>query len=792
MPIFLGSPGDLSAERRYAKECVDEWNLVNESRTGWTVDLVGWEDTLPQTGRPQAVINVDVERCSIFIGMMWKKWGSATGNGYTSGFHEEFELASGLHSKNGAPRIAMFFKEIPSADDPGEELKKVLHFKKGIIDGKALLFKELSSDEEVWKVSFRQNVHRIIFEYIADQDVATAPPIGTEPDSSSAPDALVPSADGEVSDNLSLVRTLMSRLGGLKADEEVSNARVAQLRLAALGWKRRGLSDTYLGTHDANIIYRAAEVLNISEIEKLALIDAGLSTIGSQNAPIWKWISSTPNGEIYLYLTAIMGDEDGLSAAAFKALRKLKTAIPPAWDERFRREFPSYKDDRKRSAISYMSRMGGDDYLALLRAEIERADTTVRDAAIVAIANILSRDSYVAALIFIIDDVASLPRSLRPMLAKLSTLDVATLKRGLSSRDSLIRASSLKALRELGGASVEEAVLLRGDPVASVRKEAVLYARSAGEAISLDDARKIIVRKSQKSSNLFLSSPDGTSEFEEVERLMIGEFSDAALQEAQMEFYSPADFAYQTLAMRNWKTLAPQVRADVADNFADYFSRVRAAYVRKFGEEVADRSLANFSENLRDFRARYMRRAALNVIATKGEARDLPIVRDILEAETPVEEVDLKYLSKHGEWSDIARIDTASNRYRGLSLGESDGVSDLAARAICVLAKQRAHDLAKLGISQSMKADVFRWMSKSEFSSLDDSDILEILSEKDDTLRIVVAQKCVATMPKKRVDRILNAYLNLDHIFYNAIHWLDLGLALPRRQVEAVLSCEAG
>jgi hypothetical protein len=75
--IFLASPGDLKNERKLAKSAVDEINTIWGPSLGYHVDLIGWEDTVSSFGRPQALINKDLEQCEYFIGMMWTRWGTA-------------------------------------------------------------------------------------------------------------------------------------------------------------------------------------------------------------------------------------------------------------------------------------------------------------------------------------------------------------------------------------------------------------------------------------------------------------------------------------------------------------------------------------------------------------------------------------------------------------------------------------------------------------------------------------------------------------------------------------------
>lgn len=72
--IFLSSPGDLPDERRIAKVVVDDVNQHVGRKLGFHIELVGWEDTLPGVGRPQALINREVETCHLFLGLLWQRW----------------------------------------------------------------------------------------------------------------------------------------------------------------------------------------------------------------------------------------------------------------------------------------------------------------------------------------------------------------------------------------------------------------------------------------------------------------------------------------------------------------------------------------------------------------------------------------------------------------------------------------------------------------------------------------------------------------------------------------------
>jgi hypothetical protein len=148
LKVFIASPADLKEERLRTAEVVREINEIIKA-LDWEIDLLGWEDTLPAIGRPQALINADVERCDLFVGMLWRRWGTPPAQDpmFTSGFEEEFSIAMTRHEQNGSPKIWMFFKEVDESRraDPGPQLQQVLSFRESLMASKTLLFKEFDT-----------------------------------------------------------------------------------------------------------------------------------------------------------------------------------------------------------------------------------------------------------------------------------------------------------------------------------------------------------------------------------------------------------------------------------------------------------------------------------------------------------------------------------------------------------------------------------------------------------------------------------------------------------------------
>jgi Domain of unknown function (DUF4062) len=72
--VFIASPGGLADERRAFKETVSEYNDCDAVDRRAVFLPVGWELTLPGVGRPQALINQDIETCDYFVLILWDRW----------------------------------------------------------------------------------------------------------------------------------------------------------------------------------------------------------------------------------------------------------------------------------------------------------------------------------------------------------------------------------------------------------------------------------------------------------------------------------------------------------------------------------------------------------------------------------------------------------------------------------------------------------------------------------------------------------------------------------------------
>lgn len=145
--IFIASPSGQDDIRQAFRRELQDYNETDALERGILLRPVGWEATLLGPERPQALINEDIKTCDAFVLVLQDRWGSppATDDGpYTSGCHEEFELAKELleDPEQDMRDLIILFRavDLRQMADPGPQLNRVLDFRKELEQSKAHLF----------------------------------------------------------------------------------------------------------------------------------------------------------------------------------------------------------------------------------------------------------------------------------------------------------------------------------------------------------------------------------------------------------------------------------------------------------------------------------------------------------------------------------------------------------------------------------------------------------------------------------------------------------------------------
>lgn len=122
--IFVASPDDTQKERNKVNSIVENFNNTLGDTLCIKFEVVKWEThSVSEMGRSQEVINkqLNIENCDLFLGIIWKKFGTPTGskdkkgNKFQSGTEEEFTIAYESWKTNKKP-YPMVYRSIKSTN----------------------------------------------------------------------------------------------------------------------------------------------------------------------------------------------------------------------------------------------------------------------------------------------------------------------------------------------------------------------------------------------------------------------------------------------------------------------------------------------------------------------------------------------------------------------------------------------------------------------------------------------------------------------------------------------------
>ncbi len=124
------------------EKVISELNLTHGPVLHYSLELKCWErNVAPGAGRPQQVINDQIGTYDIFVGIMWRKFGTPTGVA-GSGTEEEFRRAYSAWEQNRDIVLMFYFCQkpfMPGSLEEIEQIRQVLIFRKEL-EGKALVW----------------------------------------------------------------------------------------------------------------------------------------------------------------------------------------------------------------------------------------------------------------------------------------------------------------------------------------------------------------------------------------------------------------------------------------------------------------------------------------------------------------------------------------------------------------------------------------------------------------------------------------------------------------------------
>jgi hypothetical protein len=163
--LFLSSPGDVETERLKVHAVVAQLNRQLGHFYQREFEVLDWKTHVtPDMGRAQEVINRQIKDYDIFVGIMWKRFGTSTGVA-ESGTEEEFNRAYQNWQQFGRPRILFYFSQAahtPKSLEDTTQWMKVLQFKAQFTQ-KGLYWEYPSADE--FDDSLREHLAAVLREW---------------------------------------------------------------------------------------------------------------------------------------------------------------------------------------------------------------------------------------------------------------------------------------------------------------------------------------------------------------------------------------------------------------------------------------------------------------------------------------------------------------------------------------------------------------------------------------------------------------------------------------------------
>lgn len=799
--VFLASPGDLAVERKVAKAIVDEYNSQLADALGYQVELVGWEDTLPGVGRPQAIINRDLDGCDLFIGMLWKRWGTPPGIApYTSGFEEEFNRSMTRNAKEGRPEINLLLKDLDAASlaDPGDHLKKVIAFKDQVFAEKKLLavtFAEVRDFESKFRKCIQGYVITLANEdKAAESDKDQAPLAEKQTTAATEPGSTTPlSVEGAI-----FLRNFLTAAEKATDEHPLAADDVARVRLLSNIAAVHGNDQQALGSHDANLLFKARKRFEFGRRELNGLLDDGLAHFKHENVPLWHWVAAVKGFKNNILPICSVISTTDRRVGALKAMRLI--AEPIVEEEHFGRKnivplwlAKDVETEVRVAALEYLSECGQPSDLPNINEEFTRNETQTASAAAHAIICITLRDNRRAALeaLYIMQPSTVKQDLLDSLFRTDAEFDSEILVRGLNHRNLLVRTTVVKLLQRRRALVADIAEPLLNDSDAEVRFEALQALVASGRSYSVEQAKAVLVRKNPARTGLaiFAMSQADTEGEAVLERYTAQIFDSLTVGQLEEEDRSAIfdQNAYFALVRRDFGLRGNDLRKAVANQFVDRFDSLLEEMARRHGTQT------DLVEKIRSL-GKYLRnrftREGLDIICNRLDAVDLPLVRSMLTSgDVDYSATDLRYLAKFGQWCDIPlviasldRPENGRNHASMVSIASSSKFED-AARTLYALGKHRLNDLLATTMPGHLLARIIPLISNKAFQVLGDATIVTLMRSETEEVRKLASLKYVRTFSRSRMMQFIEEYMAADQFYYNVIHWFDFGISVPRNRM---------
>ena len=795
--VFLASPGDLIEERMAAERVVASLNKTIGRRLQWHIDLHKWEDKTPGMGRPQSIINPDVDQCDLFVGLLWEHWGHATGK-YSSGFEEEFERARARHQEMGEPQIWLVFKE-PRREkltDPGPQLSDVLTFKEKQTASNEILYFRVNDANE-WERDFSHWLtDHVLGLYLAGESVQ--PPVTSSPavrpstsnEGGELEDLLTGSkgrATEQIAQEFQILGKLIAsdQLEFSPGDEELlKEFDAARLHLLSSTWMSRRYTGDVLGVHEINQLYRYRSELQTAPPE-IFLILRTLVDDSSDVVPAWFWFRQLKL-ERLSFLLFSMASNDSLPHLRAQAIGILRASgiQPPNqhWDLLSLADQPVTV---QWAVYDYLGTVADFTAIPVLEELARTLDENMAEAAYRARLQILARLDPERGFSDLLakPDYAS-EELLRRFQVSISKIKTETLNEGIASLANKIRELSATELAKRGFLTITEAEKLTQDIWIPIRKIGFDELIRRGKPVDLDKIKESFSENKEsgrlrRMSDLFggLGAPSPPNYSELAHSVVLAFLRTLPPSELlrRVDWLDPhGALAYRCLATDHYEVISEYIRDDIEQGF----QRIRAATFERLdaqyrGAEGLEQLKADI-EKLDGFVREEFLEGALIGLASHANPSDLGLARSYLDHRRQgVRAAAMEIVSRFGTSEDAPALIAISKEHWG-ELGEK-------AALISLQLSSNPFEVAKT-FTTSHTPEIatigFRWLLQDNSTAT--KQLFEnLLNDENGVHRERAVHYLTKWLTESEMQRFLDDYLARESYYYDVVTWLDRFLYAP-------------
>ena len=807
LKIFLATPGDLEQERKTTREVVERINKAVCRILGLHIELLGWEDTLPGCSRPQSLINNEVDSCDLFIGILWQRWGQPTGE-YRSGFEEEFIRARERHNKTDKPEIWLFFKNVDEdrLNDPGEQLKKVIEFKNGLIEKNELFFKEFP-DSNNWGNMIRDHLDSYILEFNKKEFELKEKEQSKVLEELKEKQLIVETTNIGISSSYSpQIISLFQQINRkLQKNEKIELELMDSTRLflQSNAWFSEKHTGEIFGNHEINLSYIYRLSWQISDTEKKFLFRSFISDLNDLR-PGWYWLRELGEEDINNTLIELfLNDSNTLVRRG--AINLLAETNFKAERDFIEKALSDEDDNVIEQAIRLVRNSEKKEYIDLLDSISSDKSITLQGNAKTVKIELLYLSDPNEAFNTLINSGIYIPPLLNQAFNDLSLMvDDKLLLEALHCANTPVRRFCAKYLNKKELLSKEICYSLLKDPDDIVRKEALTRLIELDERFEIDSVMKLFPIPA-KSIGDWLGSYDlikSEVNYEELILLILKKRNPEELL-SLIDFYSEyGHYYYKVLSIYHFETISSRIHSDLNDEFeslqSESLSRLKEQLQATAQSELLSRlkeqwqataqleSLSKFKEQwqatadtiIEDWKKQHKTNeylkscfisAALEGLAKNGTKEDVKYARKFL-GKTKYNLADvaaIQLLSKFGDLSDVDRLlENASKTY-----GKTKKSAIIAAFKLST--DKDAFLIEMINKNDKEIADI-------AISFLNDDELKnkieiarELLVSKIDDYRLKGLAILFKHYKLPDLEKLLNEYLSKGSYYYNVVTWID-------------------